>query len=49
MKILFAKLLGALTLLLAVSFTALAATHWDDDYDKAVAKAKAEKKTNDFA
>lgn len=43
MKILSAKLLGVLTLL-TISSMALAATGWNDDYDKAVAKAKGEKK-----
>ncbi len=44
MKKFLSKLCGALALLALTSTAALAAGGWDDDYDKALAKAKAEKK-----
>ena len=44
MKKFLSKLCGTLALLALTATTALAAGGWDDDYDKALAKAKAEKK-----
>jgi thioredoxin-related protein len=44
MKKFLAKLCSFLALLALTSTAALAAGGWDDDYDKALAKAKAEKK-----
>jgi thioredoxin-related protein len=38
------KMLALLSLVLATSTAAFAAAGWDDDYEKALAKAKAEKK-----
>ncbi len=43
MKTLLRKLCGSLAIL-ALASTALAATGWDDNYDKALAQAKTEKK-----
>ena len=44
MKKFLSKLCSALALLALTATAALAAGGWDDDYDKALAKAKAEKK-----
>jgi protein disulfide-isomerase len=44
MKILLAKFASAMAVLALGSSAALAAAGWDDDYDKAVAQAKADKK-----
>ncbi len=44
MKTFLTKLFGSLALLAMTSTAALAASGWDDDYDKALAQAKAEKK-----
>ncbi|RYD84242.1 MAG: thioredoxin family protein [Verrucomicrobiaceae bacterium] len=44
MKKLFPKLLAALLAAVVTTSAALGAAGWDDDYEKAVAKAKAEKK-----
>ena len=44
MKMLLTKLFGSLALLALTSSAALAAAGWDDDYDKALAQAKTEKK-----
>ena len=44
MKKFLSKLCGAFALLALTATAALAAGGWDDDYDKALAKAKAEKK-----
>ena len=44
MKTFLTKLCGSLALLALTSTAALAAAGWDDDYDKALAQAKAEKK-----
>ena len=44
MKKLIARLLTRTTALAVSASAALAAAGWDDDYDKALAKAKAEKK-----
>lgn len=44
MKKLLPRLLAAFTAVLVTTSAALAAAGWDDDYEKALAKAKAEKK-----
>lgn len=44
MKTLISKLFGSLAIIALTSTAALAAAGWDDDYDKAVAQAKADKK-----
>jgi protein disulfide-isomerase len=44
MKKLLSRLFGSLAILALISSAALAATGWDDDYDKALAQAKTEKK-----
>ncbi len=44
MKKFLSRMFGALALLTLTSTTALAAGGWDDDYDKALAQAKTEKK-----
>jgi protein disulfide-isomerase len=44
MKTFLRKLVGSLALLALTSSAVLAAGGWDDDYDKALATAKAEKK-----
>lgn len=44
MKTFLSRLFGSLTLLALASTAALAAAGWGDDYDKALAQAKTEKK-----
>jgi thioredoxin-related protein len=44
MKTLFPKLLAILTVAVVTTSAALAAAGWDDNYEKALEKAKAEKK-----